>query len=315
VSTAPASPAKQAREALGTRLRELRRDAGFTGRVLADRIGIHFTKVSRIEHGAQAPTEANIRAWCRACRVEDQVVDLIATARAVESMYIEWRRQTRAGMKRLMTSSAPLYERTKLFRIYEYNVIPGLFQTAEYSAAILSYFIDFLDAPDDLEAAIEARIERQRVIYSGDRRFLVVIEEQAVRKQVGNVDTMAGQLDRLLVVMSLPRVSLAIIPEATPRTVFAHVGFWIYDDAAVGVETPTASLKISQPREIRLYAKMFEQLRQVAAYGAEARSLVTKAMADLTREQPAQMDLPGHETAIEVGELREDGADGRTTDG
>jgi hypothetical protein len=35
----------------------------------------------------------------------------------------------------------------------EENIIPGLFQTAEYSAATLSYFIDFLDAPNDLDAA------------------------------------------------------------------------------------------------------------------------------------------------------------------
>lgn len=59
-------------------------------------------------------------------------------------------------MKRLMLSSVPLYERTTLFRIYEHNIIPGLFQTAEYSAAMLAYFYDLLNIPDDHEAAIEA---------------------------------------------------------------------------------------------------------------------------------------------------------------
>jgi hypothetical protein len=49
----------------------------------------------------------------------------------------------------------------------------------------------------------------------------------------------------------------------------------------VGVETPTASLEVTQPREIRLYAKMFQQLQQSAVYGAEARALVTRAMGDL----------------------------------
>ncbi|MGH3601760.1 MAG: DUF5753 domain-containing protein, partial [Pseudonocardiaceae bacterium] len=227
-------------------------------------IGCHYTKVSRIENGAQAPSEENIKAWCRVCRAEDQIPDLIATARAIESMYLEWQRQTRTGMKRVMVSSLPRYERTKLFRIYEHNVVPGLFQTAKYSAEMLSYFIDFLDAPNDLDAAVETRMERQRIVYSGDRRFAVVLEEQAIRKRVGDLDTMAGQLDRLLGVMSLPRVNLGIIPAATPRKVFTPVGFWIYDDAMVGVETPTAFLEITQPREIRLYAKMFEQLQQSA---------------------------------------------------
>jgi hypothetical protein len=248
---------------------------------LAIGIGCHYTKISRIENGSQAPSEENVKAWCRVCRAEGQIPDLIATARSIESMYVEWRRQTRAGMKRLMLSSVPLYERTKLFRIYEHNIIPGLFQTAEYSAAMLSYFIDFLETPNDLDAAVEAAMERQRIVYSGDRRFLVVIEEQAIRTRVGNLDIMSGQLDRLLGVMSLHRVSLGIIPETASRKVFASVGFWIFDGAMVNVETPTASLEVTQPREIRLYARMFEQLQQSAVYGAEARALVTRAMAGL----------------------------------
>ncbi|HVQ99716.1 MAG TPA: helix-turn-helix transcriptional regulator [Mycobacterium sp.] len=281
MSTGRTSPAKQAREALGGRLREIRKEAGLTGRALAAGIRCHYTKISRIENGSQAPSEENIKAWCRVCRAEDQIPDLIATARTIESMYVEWQRQTRTGMKRLMLSSTPRYERTKVFRIYEHNIIPGLFQTAEYSAAMLSYFIDFLDAPNDLDAAVEARMERQRIVYSGNRRFAVVLEERAIRARVGNLDTMAGQLDRLLGMMSLPRVSLGIIPETVPHKVFTSVGFWIYDATIVRVETPTASLEVTQPREIRLYAKMFEQLQQSAVYGAEARTLVTRAMADL----------------------------------
>jgi transcriptional regulator with XRE-family HTH domain len=230
-------------------LREIRRDAGLTGRALGEIIGCHYTKVSRIEHGNQDATEHYIKALCRACRAEEHIPDLIASVRAIESMYLEWRRQTRAGMKRLMLSSVPLYERTRVFRIYEHNIVPGLFQTADYSAAMLSYFIDFLETPNDLEAAIEARMERQRVLYTGDRRFLVVIEERAIQAQVGSTDTMLGQLDRVLAVMSLQRVSLGIVPAAVQRTVFASVGFWIYEDAMVAVETPTASLEITQPEK------------------------------------------------------------------
>jgi len=194
-------------------------------------------------------------------------------------MYLEWRRQTRAGMKRLMQAAVPLYERTKLFRIYEHYVIPGVFQTAEYSAVILSYFTDFLEIPDDVDAALEARMERQRVLYAGDRRFVVVVAEEAVRARVGSAETMAGQLDRVLAVMSLPRVSFGIIPSSAQRQTFAAAGFWIYDNALVGVETPTAKIEITQPREIRLYIKMFEQLKQAAVYGAEARAIVRRALA------------------------------------
>jgi transcriptional regulator with XRE-family HTH domain len=108
------NPARRAREILGVRLREVRKEAGLTGRALAVSIGCHFTKISRIENGGQAASEDDIKAWCLACNAGDQIPDLIATVRAIESMYVEWRRHTRAGMKRLMLAPVPLYEQTTL---------------------------------------------------------------------------------------------------------------------------------------------------------------------------------------------------------
>src|SRR6266498_1674286 len=63
----PSSAAQEAREALGTRLREIRTEAGLTGRVLAQVAGWHFSKVSKIEHGRQPPSVLDIRAWCKHC--------------------------------------------------------------------------------------------------------------------------------------------------------------------------------------------------------------------------------------------------------
>ncbi|MGH3856125.1 MAG: helix-turn-helix domain-containing protein [Pseudonocardiaceae bacterium] len=50
VTTGRPSPAKQAREALGVRLREIRSEAGLTARALAVDVGCHYTKISRIEN-------------------------------------------------------------------------------------------------------------------------------------------------------------------------------------------------------------------------------------------------------------------------
>lgn len=41
-------PTQQAKEAFGSRLREIRQDAGLTGRRLAELTGLHFTKISRV---------------------------------------------------------------------------------------------------------------------------------------------------------------------------------------------------------------------------------------------------------------------------
>jgi transcriptional regulator with XRE-family HTH domain len=41
------NPIQQAKDALGGRLRELRKDANLSGRALASATAMHFTKVSR----------------------------------------------------------------------------------------------------------------------------------------------------------------------------------------------------------------------------------------------------------------------------
>lgn len=268
---------------MGARLREIRKDAGLSGRALAAATDQHFTRVSKIEHGVQPPTDKDIRDWCTACGATDQIPDLIATARVVESAYLEFRRQSRAGMKRVVGAhTLPLYERTSQFRIYEHNVIPGLFQTAAYCAEMLSFWIGFLDTPADLDAAVATRMDRQKVIWEGDKRFVVVLEEQALRTWFGTAEVQAGQLGRLLEMMSVPTVSIGIIPLMTERTGVASAGFWIFDSSLVALETPTASIEVTRPQEVELYARMFEHLKAAAVFGGAARGLIVRALSELS---------------------------------
>ena len=102
------SAAQEAREALGRRLREIRQDAGLTARSLGRLMQRHASKVSRIEHGSAPPSEADIREWCEHCNATDQVPDLLATLRAVEGMWIEWRRMERTGLRHAQTARLPL---------------------------------------------------------------------------------------------------------------------------------------------------------------------------------------------------------------
>jgi transcriptional regulator with XRE-family HTH domain len=281
------TPTRRAREALGARLREIRQDANLTGRALASRCGWHFTKVSKLEHGTQNPSENDIRAWCHACDADNQVSDLIATVRTIESMYVEWRRSLCTGMKHGQKKGVPLYERTKLFRAYEPGLIPGLFQTAEYASAIIAHVIELNQIPNDLEDAVAVRMERQRVLRTGDKRFLVVLEEQALRTRVGDADVMVRQLDRLLELMSLHRVSLGIIPSMGQRHTWTSVGFWIFDRHTVHIDTPSAELTIAQRSEIAVFEKKFDRHQRSAVYGQAARDLINQVRANLLSEPSA----------------------------
>jgi hypothetical protein len=80
--------------------------------------------------------------------------------------------------------------------------------------------------------------------------------------------------------MRLPNVSVGIIPPMAERYTLAQVPFWIWDDARVTIETISASLEITRPDELSLYATVFDQLRQSAVYGSQAHELINEAIAD-----------------------------------
>ncbi|GHJ36675.1 helix-turn-helix transcriptional regulator [Streptomyces sp. TS71-3] len=273
------SSVQQARQAFGLRLREIRKDAGLTARELARRAGWHESKCSRLEHARTPPSDNDIRSWALHCDAQDQIEDLIATARGIEGMYIEWRRVERAGLKQVQESVAPLVERTRRFRSYQSWVVPGLLQTAAYTKAVLETITALRDVPDDVDDAVQVRIERQQALHSGRQRFAMLLEEWVLRTIIGNAEVMAGQLGHLISVATLPSVSLGVIPLGTPRGKGWPVeSFTIYDEEQVNVELVSAHLTVTSPSEVAEYSKAFAALADIAVYGAQARGLITAAI-------------------------------------
>ena len=280
MSVSPSSSAQAAREAVARRLRDLRREAGLTVKELAAACGWHHAKTSRVENALTAPSARDIRAWCEATGAAGQAQDLIVQSLNAESMYREWRHQVRNGLRQLQEGSARLFQDTELFRVYSATLVPGLLQTEGYAAGVLASAARFRDVPvDDSAAAARARVERSRVLHEPGRRFVLVFEEAVLRCRMADEDAMAAQLGFLLTAGALPAVSLGIIPmTATERTQWPRETFHVYDDKLVSVELVSARVRISQPSEIALYLKAFEELRATAVYGAEARELILRAI-------------------------------------
>lgn len=267
----------EAKEALGARLRELRLEAGITGTDLAKRAGWHQTKVSKIEYGKTKPTEEDIRVWCSHTDSENQVPDLIATVRNIESAYLEWRRVLGTGVKRRQQASVKMEAETEFMRWYEPFLIPGLLQTADYAEEIIKNVIDFYRIADDLDEAVSKRLERQQILYRRNHRFHFVIAEQALHTTVGSDDVMIGQLDRLLAVTGMPRVMFGIIAAETVYRVPIS-NFIMFDNRKVMVENISAEVTITQPREIGLYGRAFDTLAGQSVTGDAARTLVRQAL-------------------------------------
>lgn len=270
------SSVQAARQALADRLRELCRDAGLEGKQLAVLCGWHPSKVSRISTAKTTPSADDIRAWCSACGAEGRTDDLIASLRAVEGMFVEWRRMERTGLRRAQESVLPLYERTTRFRAYSPNFTPGLIQTYEYTEDVLRAVQRRRVAVDDVADAVAVRMERQRVLDDGHRRFAFLVEESVLRNGLGDADTQAEQLEHLLTVGALPNVSVGVIPARMERSRMPVEGFWIYDTAQVNVELVSGYLTLTQPSEVKAYADAFAELADMAVYSVKARALIMR---------------------------------------
>ncbi|MDS1270725.1 helix-turn-helix transcriptional regulator [Lipingzhangella sp. LS1_29] len=281
--SSPWSSAQQALQSLGVRLREIRTDAGLSGLVLAERAGWHSSKVSKIEHARQRPTPEDVRRWCEVCDAVEEVADLVQTLRSVEEMFVSWRRLECSGFDAINRSVQPLWERTRRFRIYQSQLVPGPLQTSSYIATVLFGVRNLRTVPDDVAATVQTRLDRQRVVREGDHRFAVVLEESVLRHPVGGTEAMAGQLGHLLEAASLPSVALGVIPLGADRSAMLPVeGFWMFDDVQLDVELVSGFLRITQPGEIAMYGRTFSLLAEQAVYGAQARALINAAIEALT---------------------------------
>lgn len=162
-------------------------------------------------------------------------------------------------------------------RVYHPFLIPGLLQTAEYAGGVLRSVVEFQQVPDDVDEGVSKRMERQQILYRREHWFHFIIAEQALQTTVGDDQTMIGQLDRLLTVQGMPRVTLGIVPAGAPYRV-SMTNFAIFDNTRVMVETVTAELTITQPREIAQYGKAFDTLAGQSVTGDAARTLIRGAI-------------------------------------
>ncbi|MGG7571984.1 DUF5753 domain-containing protein [Streptomyces sirii] len=213
-------------------------------------------------------------------QAEEQTADVVTQTPNAEPIYTEWRQQMHNGLTKLQKTSAPLFDKTELFRICSSTLVPGLLQTAGYAAAVLRAVANFRELPvDDSAEAARARVERSRVIHEAGRRFTLLVEESVLHCQIGDAETMAAQLHYLLTASELPSVSFGVVPKDTrERPQSPRETFHVYDDSLVSVELVSARVRVTQPSEVSLYLKAFEQLRSMAVYGTEARTLIVKAL-------------------------------------
>jgi transcriptional regulator with XRE-family HTH domain len=261
------------------RLRDLRKGAGLTIVELAGRCGWTHSKSSRIENARTAPSAKDIRAWCAATAADDQATTS-SRSPCTPSRCTRMAAPSPRRPAALQHSSPKLFQDTSLFRVYSSSLVPGLLQTEGYAAAILRTSARFRQLPvDDSDVAASGTVERSRIIYEAGRRFVLVVEEGVLHHQMGDTTPWPGSWASCSPPAPPRRVRWESSPRRPPTaSQWPRETFHMYDDRLVSVELVSAQVRISQPTEVALYVSAFEQLRSMAVYGADARTLIVRAI-------------------------------------
>ncbi|GAB3432479.1 helix-turn-helix transcriptional regulator [Actinophytocola sediminis] len=263
----------------------MRRQARLTGKALAESLAWQASKISKIENGKQAPTDDDIRAWTRETNTEHETESLLASLHTLEVQHSEWKRVLKAGMVSHQLELSRQDEQTKLYRSFEPAVVPGLLQTPEFARALFSRAVVVHRTPNDVNDAVVKRMQRQEMLYRTGKAFHFVITEATLRNRLCAVEIMLGQLDRLISLTSLRNVRIGVIGYETQYIVDPRHGFMMYNSDLVKIETYSAELNLRQLHEIELYTATFEKLAAVASYGAAARAIIHRVIADLSSSQ------------------------------
>lgn len=264
-------------------LRSLREKRGLSCADVAKRLGVSASKISRIETGNSGLQLEDVAALLGFYRVpaakRKELLDLLR--RGEHKGW--WERQ--AGLPQLWRTLIDFESKATSIQNYEYAIIPGLLQTAEYSEAMIQATDSTLSAAE-LDNLVASRMARQTLLArSRAPQFLATIHEVALRLPVGGPGVMKRQLQHLLSVAERPNVSVRVMPAATG----AHVGlrgpFMVLEFATepdlVFVENQNTGLFLEEDADVTNYRLALRNILGVALASGASADLIVSIAAEL----------------------------------
>jgi transcriptional regulator with XRE-family HTH domain len=266
------------RERLIKELIRVRDLAGISGRALAEKhLDISQGTQWRIEHGQALPSMPVVRQWLDACAVSgSERQRLLELAEAVHGETRPWRELLR-GAKHLQGEARSRERVATRVRNFQPTIVPGLLQTPEYATHLLP-LADITGATDHA-AAVEARLQRQKVLYDETRRFQFVMTEQVLRWSPGPPSLLAAQVDRIASLAGLDTVDVAVLPAAAAVAVPWH-NFVIWEpdgeEPFVTTELVHGEQELHNDDEVSVYTQLWDRLWSSAVVGDEAVALIRR---------------------------------------
>ena len=272
------------RRRLALELRRLREAARLTCEEVADRLECSASKISRVETGRVSVSPRDVRDMLEIYGVpEDQRDALVQLAR--ESRQKGWWHAYADAVLPHYATYLGMESAASEIRIFRVNHIPGLLQTEDYARALIGQTAGRSFSEDDRRFAI--LIERQRQSRTNGPKVWVVLDEAALRRQVGGPEVMRAQIEHLHDLRSTPSIFLQIVPfrgeaQACMDSPFTILGFpEQVDPDVVCLRYPTGVLWVEDLAEVDRYHVFFHHLQAAALSFDESLNLMTSALKDL----------------------------------
>ncbi|WP_328317662.1 helix-turn-helix domain-containing protein [Streptomyces sp. NBC_00388] len=267
------------RRQLGSDLRRLREQRGLTLEGAGVGVGISKATLSRYETKEGPVKWPVVDALCRQYGATD--AERAALVELAKGAKIQgWWRSLDDPIPDSMNLMLTLEDEVISEDHYACMYIPGLLQTRGYAEAV-HRASEMRCTEKEVQHMVDIRMKRQDLLNREQPPHVwAVIDEAAIRRQVGGLDTMRGQLLHLLAAADRPHITVQILPfsagaHAAAVGSFIVLGGQTPDLDVVYVDIIGGGLFMEKPKEIERYRLAFQYLC--------AQALDITASADLIR--------------------------------
>ncbi|WP_445524042.1 helix-turn-helix domain-containing protein [Streptomyces cyslabdanicus] len=197
---------------LGRRLWDLRESAGLKREEAARVLHVAPATVRRMEMAEVALKIPYLQLLLKAYGVSEEEAEAFMRL-AEDANQPGWWQRFHDILPGWFSMHVSLEGAAALIRSYEPHFVPGLLQTEDYARGVLKSGAVGQTSPEDIERHVALRMQRQDLLTRPDApRFWAVMDETALRRQVGGPEVMRAQIDRLLEAAKLPNVTLQVAP-------------------------------------------------------------------------------------------------------
>lgn len=257
---------------LGAQVAALRRAAGLTQRVLAERLLVDEETVASIEQGRR-PLKADLAAS----------LDNILEAKGVLTAALENMPEVDL-FPRWAEEYMDLEREAIALSWYDNQVLPGLLQTEAYAYAVFSNDVP-TPAEDELGHRVAARMERQEILHrKNPPRTSFVISEAPLMDRLGGDEVREEQLRRLREWADLPGTTLQVMPLGRAHHA-GLVGPFILIETPdhqhlAYTDVPHGSQMIADPDSVAHLEHRYAMLRPQALNPQETKDLLNRLLGE-----------------------------------